>query len=331
MQKKSSPFLRIEDHFGEIAQIPVITVFENKLTEAPRFTFAIPTYRRVDTLRETLESVLNQDVAEPYEIIVSDNNPERDDETERLMAEYANLPNLTYIKNAENLGMTGNWNRLALLTRGEYMVLLHDDDCVAPFFLSSAKIILDKHPGASLLQFSKIRVKNFEFRAEDLCANRVRLSDNIKKNVMQAATGIIYRRETIIKLGGWNHEFYPSQDYCFDTLLMSRGYKAYLSPLKATFYRIGINLSLKKETQVGFIKIDTALRNSLLRYIGLPTFVRRPYLELRNEIELKKGHLRPDDILPLEIGRYGFTSKRIANGITFRYINLLSRLAHYSD
>lgn len=329
--KKSSPFLRIEEHFSEIAQIPVITVFENRLPETPRFTFAIPTFKRVETLRETLESVFNQDIAEPYEIIVSDNNPERDDETEKLMTEYADLPNLTYVKNAENLGMAGNWNRLALLTRGEYMVLLHDDDCVAPFFLSSASALLKQHPDADLLQFAKTHEKKFEFHPEFFYARRFRFYDNLEHNVINAPTGTVYRREAIIRLGGWNYLFYPSQDYCFDHLLMCHGYKAYMSPLQATFYRVSINLSLKKETQIGFVKIDTALRDSLLRHIGMPAFIRRPYLELRNEMQLERWGLKSDDILPLKVGCYSLNSKRIAGVLTFRYIQILSRLAHLAD
>lgn len=328
MQKKRSPFLRVEDHFGEVRQTPIITVFENRLPEAPRFTIAIPTYRRPDTLRETLESAVNQDTTEQYEIVVSDNNPERNDETESLMAEYADVPNLTYIKNSQNLGMTGNWNRLALLTRGEYMVLLHDDDCIAPFFLSSASTLLEQHPDADLLQFSKIHENKFEFNPKDLLTRRIRLCDNIEHNIVQAPTGTIYRCEILKELGGWNNEFYPSHDYCFDNLLLLHGYEVYKSPLRATFYRIGINASLKKETKVGIIHIDTGLRDALLRHLGFPGFLRRPYLELRNENIMAQWDLSAVDVESIEIGRYSLTSKRIASILLYRYIKIIRRIVH---
>lgn len=331
MQKKNLNFLKIEDHFGEIAQVPVITVFENKLPEAPRFTFAIPTFKRVETLRETLESVFNQDIAEPYEIIVSDNNPERDDETEKLMDEYADLPNLTYVKNSQNLGMAGNWNRLALLTRGEYMVLLHDDDCVAPFFLSSASTLLEQHPDADLLQFAKIHENKFEFKEEDIRVKRFRLIDNVLGNYVSAATGAIYRRKTILKLGGWNTQFYPSQDYCFDCLLLASGFTVYKSPLIATYYRLAINLSLKKETKVGFIHIDTALRDALLRHLRFPVFIRRRFLECYNETLIRRFNLNPTDIRPLQLGRYGRISKLIATSLSFRTLDIMRQFAHRKD
>lgn len=333
MQKKSSPFLRIEDHFGEVARIPVITVFENRLPDAPRFTFAIPTFKRVETLRETLESVFNQDIAEPYEIIVSDNNPKRDDETERLMAEFAGVPNLTYIKNSQNLGMTGNWNRLPLLTRGEYIVLLHDDDCVAPFFLCSASALLEKHPDADLLQFTKINEKAFEFRQSELYARRIRFYDNIVENVTRAPTGTVYRRDTLVKLGGWNGDFYPSQDYCFDTLLLYHGYKAYKSPLKATYYRLAINLSLKKETMIGWVKIGSAIRDDLLKHIGFPAFLRH-YLKFYDDLHLVALLQTPADPpsnLTVPIGRTNYYLKRGAGYLARKYAHFLSFFAHLTD
>lgn len=331
MEKKSSPFLRIEDHFGQVRQTPVITVFENRLTEPPRFTIAIPTFHRAETLREALESALNQDTTEPYEIVVSDNNPERNDETEILMMQYASRPNLTYIKNFQNIGVSGNWNRLPLLTRGKYMVILHDDDCIAPFFLTSASKILNKYQDADLLQFAKIYEKKFEFRFEDLRAERFRLVDNILGNVLSAPTGTIYLKETLLKLGGWNPDFYPSLDYCFDCLLMSHGYKVYKSPLKATFYRIGINDSLKKETQVGCIIIDTNLRHAIFRQFGFPGFVRRRFLEFYNERKIARLGLTKDDFIHNFGGQYGRLTKRIAASLTLRILNKMRELAHRKD
>lgn len=331
MQKKSSPFLRIEDHFGEVRQTPVITVFENRLTESPRFTIAIPTFRRAETLRETLKSALNQDTTEPYEIVVSDNNPERGDETEVLMKEYANVPNLTYIKNSQNLGMTGNWNRLPLMTRGEYMVILHDDDCIAPFFISSAAILLNKYQDIEVLQFSKIHEKKFEFQTEKLIAHRYPLIDNILGNAFSAPTGTIYLVNTVLKLGGWNPENYPSQDYCFDSLLMCQGCKLYISPLKATFYRIGINVSLKKETMAGCIIIDNYLRDILLRRIWIPGFIRSRFLESYNEIKIARMGLTADDIKPILVNKYRGPLKRFSYSFICKVIFYLSRLSHLKN
>lgn len=327
MQQSDIEFFKIEDHFIAIEVVPTVAVFEHRLTPAPRFTIAIPTCNRIDTLHEAIESAVNQDINEPYEIVVADNNPERDDATEQLMKQYAGLPNLSYYKNTRNIGMAGNWNRLVDLTRGEYIVLLHDDDCIAPFFLTTAVKILAEHSDASLLQFTKINEKRFEYNEAEVCARRLKIVDNIEHNTVSAPTGTIYRKDTVKALGGWNPEFYPSHDYCFDNLLMAKGYKVFKSPLKATFYRIGINVSLKKDTKVGLVKIDTGLRRRLLRHIGFPSFLSRRYLELYNENLMHSWSLTPEDIAPMAVGRYSFTSKRIAAVLACRYIHFMRHIS----
>ena len=94
----------------------------------PLVSIVIPTYKRVSTLRETLDSAIRQTGNHNYEILVVDNNPERGDETELLMAEYVSVKNLLYFKNTANIGMAGNWSRCSELAHGEWVVLIHDDD-----------------------------------------------------------------------------------------------------------------------------------------------------------------------------------------------------------
>ena len=64
--------------------------------------------------------------------MVVDNNPERECETEQLLREYKAIPNLFYYKNTENVGMTGNWNKLFELSQTNFVVMLHDDDLINP-------------------------------------------------------------------------------------------------------------------------------------------------------------------------------------------------------
>lgn len=80
-----------------------------------------------------------------------DNNPERGCETEKLMMSYSNNPMISYYKNADNLGMVGNWNRLFTLAKGKYVVMLHDDDLLLPTFLSEC-VKLAKRLNADLIR-----------------------------------------------------------------------------------------------------------------------------------------------------------------------------------
>ena len=42
-----------------------------------------------------------------------------------------------YMKNEENIGMFGNWNRALEVTRTKYVVLLHDDDWLTENYIET--------------------------------------------------------------------------------------------------------------------------------------------------------------------------------------------------
>ena len=87
----------------------------------------IPTYNRAGMLEKCIESVLRQ-TYKYIEIVVSDNAS--DDNTEALMKELTQkYSNIRYYRNNENIGLTGNFSRLAYdLAKGEYGIFLSDDD-----------------------------------------------------------------------------------------------------------------------------------------------------------------------------------------------------------
>ena len=90
----------------------------------PLVTIGIPTYKRPELLRETLRSALGQSYGN-LEIIVSDNAA--DPETAALVSSFAD-PRVRYLAQPTNLGMVGNWNALLKAARGDYFLLLSDDD-----------------------------------------------------------------------------------------------------------------------------------------------------------------------------------------------------------
>jgi Glycosyltransferases involved in cell wall biogenesis len=53
-----------------------------------KISVLIPTYKRPHWLRQCLLSVVNQTL-KPYEVIISDNDPEKNTETEKIVYEFA--------------------------------------------------------------------------------------------------------------------------------------------------------------------------------------------------------------------------------------------------
>ena len=122
---------------------------------APDVTIMILTFRRPETLKNALESAINQKFAGSYEIIISDDSGDVYDdyiETDKLASEYCRkYANIVYYRHERNLGQYANWNRAVELCQSEWGGLLHDDDRLYPNYLSEMLATAQKHPKAGLI------------------------------------------------------------------------------------------------------------------------------------------------------------------------------------
>ena len=109
------------------------------MPDAPLVTIAIPTYNRAATyLPGVIEAALDQTWSN-IEVLVGDNAST--DDTPAVVARYSD-PRLVHVRHPVNLGANGNFNRLLELARGEWFLLLHDDDLLDPDFVSKCMAAL---------------------------------------------------------------------------------------------------------------------------------------------------------------------------------------------
>ncbi len=101
------------------------------------------TRRRADFLIKTLGSIQRQTVRD-FEVIVSDNDPA---ESARAVVEGLNDPRIHYYCNGEDLGMNASFNRSLARARGQYVVMITDDDPIYPEMLEILQDLTVKHPG----------------------------------------------------------------------------------------------------------------------------------------------------------------------------------------
>src|SRR5262245_42654137 len=96
-----------------------------------RFSDVIPTRERAETLRFALRTCLEQDFAD-YEIVVCDNcgSPA----TRRVVEETAS-PRVRHVRSPQLLSMSSNWELAVSQARGEYVLVLGDDDGLLPHAL----------------------------------------------------------------------------------------------------------------------------------------------------------------------------------------------------
>src|SRR5687768_8915486 len=109
----------------------------------PFVSFCFTTYRRQDYLKKTLESIRQQTVGD-YEVIVSDNDPEA---SGKNVVESFNDSRFRYYTNEKNLGMKKSFNRSLEKSKGEFIVMIADDDPVYPDMLETLIQLKNNHPG----------------------------------------------------------------------------------------------------------------------------------------------------------------------------------------
>ena len=115
---------------------------------SPRFSIVIPTYKRAGLLRRAVESALDQEGYDDFEVVVVDDcSPDGTWDYLRGLAH----PKLKVFRNDPRLGMGRNWNRAVGASSGEYVFILQDDDVALPHLLVRASELLAGREGAGLL------------------------------------------------------------------------------------------------------------------------------------------------------------------------------------
>src|SRR5579871_6012309 len=99
----------------------------------PRFSVVIPTRNRARYLRASIRTVLHQRFQD-FEVVVSDNcsNPE----TKQVVDGFQD-PRLRYYRSDVPLAMTDNWETAISQAKGEYVIVIGDDDGLLPYSLEA--------------------------------------------------------------------------------------------------------------------------------------------------------------------------------------------------
>lgn len=114
---------------------------------APSVSIAIPTYNRADKLERAVRSALAQTHSD-LEVVVSD-NASTDDTGERLARLEASDPRVRTVRQGANHGMVANLNAAGALAVGKHVMLLSDDDWLAPRCVEATLAALRASRGAA--------------------------------------------------------------------------------------------------------------------------------------------------------------------------------------
>ena len=198
----------------------------------PLVTIAIPTYRRANLLPEVVQSALAQDFAQPFEIVIVDN----DNDPVALEAILNSLPispavPIRYFVNRTNIGMFGNWNRCIELARGSWMTILNDDDLLRPNFLTRSFRAIDRRPEIDGLVCKKLKynwdtrqiiqprwhrvAKSIAFRWRFDRHNLTRATPRklFFGNELDNGCAFLFKKSKVVEMGGYREEEFPASDF----------------------------------------------------------------------------------------------------------------------
>lgn len=176
--------------------------------ERPLWSVMIPAYNCIEFLKETLESVLEQDQGpERMQIEVID-DASTDGDVKALVMEIGK-GRVTYFRQSQNVGSLRNFETCLNRSKGYYIHLLHGDDMVKHGFYKEIQHLFEQYPTAGAA-FCKNSFMNKMGNEQSISGSVMELPGIIPDWLEQISLGnhcqppaVVVKREVYEKLGGF--------------------------------------------------------------------------------------------------------------------------------
>lgn len=272
----------IKNNFLEYKDVESkLEIGDTKQIPNPKVSIVMPVYNHPDYFELALKTAINQDYNESYEIVVVDNDAEKEKTRIQSIVEMNYQSNILYYKNAKNIGMFGNWNRCIELARAPYVVFLHDDDLLLPNALSTLMNV-QKKTGDKAIFAAFHTIDGLGNILHKAANNKLKYGFLKRKTVFEYSLfdqflhsvgfgcGCLFSKQNLLNMGGYNPDFYPSADYALQACYTYR-YGSVYCTVPTFMYRKAENESMKVYQQ--FSEVDKHFRRCMRKYIKIPDFI----------------------------------------------------------
>lgn len=173
----------------------------------PKYTVGITTYNRLDFLRESVSSVINQ-TFEDVDIIIGNDYQKKEVLFEDLGIHDCNKNRVRIINYPENLGEVGNLNELLANAEGEYFIWLADDDLFNLKLFESVNCVLEDSPELNVIVPGCLTGMNYNSSAKVNTSNYevvdgIKYLDNyLLGNYRLQGVYLIFKTDYLKKIGG---------------------------------------------------------------------------------------------------------------------------------
>jgi len=213
-----------------------------------KVSICIPVYNCKEYIGIAIESVLNQTYKD-YELLVIDNNST--DGTWEEICRYKD-PRIRLLRNVTNIGAMRNWNKALEEAKFEYIKILPADDVLYPDCVEKqVKILQDKKNDNVVIvnAFSDIidhkgkrLFKRNTSGWNGVTSGKAAIKSNVRKgtNIIGEPGLVLFRKETALKVGGFNDEFGYAIDIDYWVRLLLHG-NLYTIPETLSAFRVSNN------------------------------------------------------------------------------------------
>lgn len=182
---------------------------------SPRVSICIPTFNRADMVGCAIRSALSQ-TYQDIEVVVVDNAST--DNIEEVVASFDD-PRLRFMKNEENLGLFGNFNRCIEVAQGEFLHILHSDDYIDPDFTETCVAFFDEHPNVAVTFTSSIthirdqEIEGYYAKKDMILPAPEGFQKLLRERCFITCPSVMTRKEVYQQVGKYSLEFPYSSDY----------------------------------------------------------------------------------------------------------------------
>jgi glycosyltransferase involved in cell wall biosynthesis len=173
----------------------------------------MPVYNSANYLPQAIKSILNQTYTNFEFIIIDDGST---DLSLQIIKKFAKIDErIVVIHNKKNLGICLSLNKGIKLAKGNYIARMDSDDWSYPNRLLKQFVFMKKHPEVSVCGGS-IRVCDNNLKIKSI--RHYPISDKkIRENIFKinpfAHPAVMYKKQSIIKAGGYNEKLFTVEDY----------------------------------------------------------------------------------------------------------------------
>lgn len=172
-----------------------------------KYSIGIPAFKG-QYLTECIESILSQSFTDFELIVVNDCSPDGIFD----IIKKNDDPRIRYYENEVNIGaehVIDNWNKCLSFAKGDFFILMGDDDKMSPDYLSEFNKLIDKYPDLDIFH-CRIRVIDEKSQEVELsnCCPEYEDTDNYILNCLegrseQFISDFVYRKSTLLSNGGF--------------------------------------------------------------------------------------------------------------------------------